>query len=94
MLKSAEGRLILASLFEQQPELDSDQVVRKRVCIHGSWAWTGDNFRQAIALVQSGQVSRKPPISHEPPCRSATRLSHRGESRGRGEGVAQTRTRN
>ncbi|MGH8064742.1 MAG: zinc-dependent alcohol dehydrogenase [Candidatus Entotheonellia bacterium] len=65
MLKPADGRLILVALFEQQPELDFNQVVRKQVTIHGSWAWAGDDFRQAIALVQSGRVDRKPLISHE-----------------------------
>jgi 2-desacetyl-2-hydroxyethyl bacteriochlorophyllide A dehydrogenase len=65
MLKPADGRLVLVALFEQQPELDFNQVVRKQVSIHGSWAWTGDDFRQAIALVQSGQVNRNPLISHQ-----------------------------
>jgi len=62
MLKPADGRLVLVALFEQQPELDFNQVVRKQVSFHGSWAWTGDDFRQAIALVQSGHVDRKPLI--------------------------------
>jgi threonine dehydrogenase-like Zn-dependent dehydrogenase len=64
MLKPADRRLVLVALFEQQPELDFNQAVRKQVSIHGSWAWTGDDFRQAIALVQSGRVDRKPLISH------------------------------
>jgi 2-desacetyl-2-hydroxyethyl bacteriochlorophyllide A dehydrogenase len=71
MLKPADGRLVLVALFEQQPELDFNQVVRKQVNIHGSWAWTGDDFRQAIALVQSGQVNRKPLISHQYPLAEA-----------------------
>jgi 2-desacetyl-2-hydroxyethyl bacteriochlorophyllide A dehydrogenase len=65
MLKQANGRLVLVALFEQQPELDFNQVVRKQVTVQGSWAWTGDDFRQAIALVQSGRVDRKPLISHQ-----------------------------
>jgi len=71
MLKPADGRLVLVALFDQQPELYFNQVVRKQVSIHGSWAWTGDDFRQAIALVQSGQVDRKPLISHQYPLAEA-----------------------
>jgi 2-desacetyl-2-hydroxyethyl bacteriochlorophyllide A dehydrogenase len=65
MLKQLGGRLVLVALFEQQPELDFNQVVRKHVSIHGSWTWTMDDFRQAIALVESGRVDRKPLISHQ-----------------------------
>jgi 2-desacetyl-2-hydroxyethyl bacteriochlorophyllide A dehydrogenase len=71
MLKPANGRLVLVALFEQQPELDFNQVVRKQVSIHGSWAWTGDDFRQAIDLVQSGRVDRKSLISHRYPLAEA-----------------------
>ena len=71
MLKQADGRLVLVALFEQRPELDFNQVVRKQVTVHGSWAWTGDDFRQAIALVESGRVDRKPLISHEYPLAEA-----------------------
>jgi 2-desacetyl-2-hydroxyethyl bacteriochlorophyllide A dehydrogenase len=65
MLKQLDGRLVLVALFEQQPELDFNQVVRKQVAVRGSWAWMGDDFRRAITLVQSGRVDRKPLISHE-----------------------------
>jgi 2-desacetyl-2-hydroxyethyl bacteriochlorophyllide A dehydrogenase len=71
MLKPADGRLVLVALFEQQPALDFNQVVRKQVTIHGSWAWTGDDFRRAIELVHSGRVDRKPLISHEYPLGAA-----------------------
>lgn len=65
MLKQLDGRLVLVALFEQQPELDFNQVVRKQVTVRGSWAWIGDDFRRAITLVQSGRVDRKPLISHQ-----------------------------
>jgi 2-desacetyl-2-hydroxyethyl bacteriochlorophyllide A dehydrogenase len=65
MLKQLDGRLVLVALFEQQPELDFNQVVRKQVAVRGSWAWMGDDFRRAITLVQSGRVDRKPLISHQ-----------------------------
>jgi 2-desacetyl-2-hydroxyethyl bacteriochlorophyllide A dehydrogenase len=71
MLKQLYGRLVFVALFERQPELDFNQVVRKHVTIQGSWTWTGDDYRQAIALVQSGRVDRKPLISHVLPLAEA-----------------------
>jgi len=67
MLKQADGRLVLVALFEQQPELDFNQVVRRQVNILGSWAWTRNDFLKAIDLVRSRRVDRKPLISHEYP---------------------------
>ena len=64
MLKQQYGRLVFVALFEGQPELDFNQVVRKHVTIRGSWGWTGDDYREAIALVEGGRVDRKPLISH------------------------------
>lgn len=64
MLKQQHGRLVCVALFERQPELDFNQVVRKHVAIYGSWTWTGDDYRQAIELVQNGRVDRRPLISH------------------------------
>ena len=64
MLKQLYGRLVFVALFEGQPELDFNQVVRKHVTIRGSWGWTGDNYREAIALVEGGRVDREPLISH------------------------------
>ncbi len=64
MLKQQHGRLVCVALFERQPELDFNQVVRKHVAIYGSWTWTGDDYRQAIDLVQSGRIDRHPLISH------------------------------
>lgn len=71
MLKQADGRLVLVATYEQQPELDFNQVVRKHVTIHGSWAWTPDDYRRAIALVQTGRIDRKPLLSHTYPLTEA-----------------------
>ena len=64
MLKQQYGRLVLVALFEHSAELDFNQVVRKHVVLYGSWTWTGDDYRRAIALVESGKVQRGPLISH------------------------------
>jgi 2-desacetyl-2-hydroxyethyl bacteriochlorophyllide A dehydrogenase len=71
MLKQLNGRLVLVALFEQQPALDFNQVVRKHVTIHGSWTWTRADFQQAIALVQDGHIDRQPLISHQFPLAEA-----------------------
>ena len=71
MLKPAGGRMVLVALFEQQPELDFNQVVRKHVTLHGSWTWTKDDFNRAIELVASGKIDRKPLVSHTYPLSAA-----------------------
>ena len=65
MLKQPDGRLVCVALFEQPPVLDVNQLVRKQVTLRGSFAWAGDDFRQATALVQSGRIDRRPLITHE-----------------------------
>lgn len=72
MLKQMYGRMVFVALFEHPPELDFNQVVRKHVTLEGSWGWTGDDYRQAIALVESGRVDRKPLISHVLPLAEAS----------------------
>jgi 2-desacetyl-2-hydroxyethyl bacteriochlorophyllide A dehydrogenase len=67
MLKQANGRLVLVALFEQKPELDFNQLVRKQVTLQGSWTWTGDDFRESIALIESGRLDRRCLISHQFP---------------------------
>lgn len=64
MLKQMYGRLVFVALFEGQPDLDFNQVVRKHVTVRGSWGWTGDDYREAIRLVDEGVIDRAPLISH------------------------------
>ena len=64
MLKQQYGRLVFVALFESPADLDFNQVVRKHVAVYGSWTWTGDDYRRAIELVESGEVRRGPLISH------------------------------
>jgi threonine dehydrogenase-like Zn-dependent dehydrogenase len=71
MLKPAEGRMVFVALFEQQPELDFNQVVRKHVTLHGSWTWTKDDYNRAIELAASGKIDRKPLVSHTYPLSAA-----------------------
>ena len=71
MLKQTDGRLVLVALFEQAPQLDFNQVVRKQVTLQGSWTWTYEDFREAIALIESGRLDRRCLISHRFPLADA-----------------------
>ena len=64
MLKQQNGRLVPVALFENQPEIDVNQLVRKQVTLQGSWAWTTEDYLRGIELVKSGKIDRKPLISH------------------------------
>jgi 2-desacetyl-2-hydroxyethyl bacteriochlorophyllide A dehydrogenase len=65
MLKQEDGRLVLVALFEHPGPFDRNVVVRKQARVQGSWAWTTADFRRALDLVASGQVDRRPLVSHE-----------------------------
>ncbi len=67
MLKPAGGRMVLVALFEQKAEVDYNYAVRNEIEIRGSWAWSPEDFRQAIRLIQSGRVDRKVLVSHRFP---------------------------
>ncbi len=56
--------LVPVALFEDQPELDFNQVVRKQVTLQGSWSWTPDDYTYGIELVRTGKIDRKPLVSH------------------------------
>lgn len=71
MLKQLYGRIIFVALFEHQPKLDFNQIVRKHVTIQGSWNWTGDEYREAITLVKNNYIDRKPLITHTLPLTEA-----------------------
>ena len=65
MLKQEDGRLVLVALFEHPGPLDRNQIVRKHVRLLGSWAWNTADFRQALELVASGRIDRRPLVSHQ-----------------------------
>ena len=65
MLKQEDGRLVLVALFEHPGPLDRNQIVRKHVRLLGSWAWNTADFRQALDLVASGRIDRRPLVSHQ-----------------------------
>lgn len=58
------GKVVVVAVFERKIELDVNAVVRKGVQLLGSWAWTPADFVQAMALISSGKIDRKPLITH------------------------------
>ena len=58
------GKVVVVAVFERKVELDLNVVVRKGVQLLGSWAWTAPDFVQAMALISSGKIDRKPLITH------------------------------
>ena len=66
MLKP-NGKLIEHSIFEKPPEINYFLLVRKGIKLLGSWGFVMDEFTQAIEMIRSGKVDRKPIITHEFP---------------------------
>ena len=63
MLKQ-NGRLVEHSIFEKPPEIDFFLLVRKGIKLLGSWGFVGHEYVQAVEMMQSGRVDRKPLVTH------------------------------
>ena len=64
VVKPGTGRLVGVALYEQKPEVDFNQVVSKNITVIGTLGYTEDDVKQALDLIASGQVDRKPLITH------------------------------
>jgi L-idonate 5-dehydrogenase len=64
-LVKPDGKVVVVAVFEKSLEIDPNIIVRKGIRLLGSWAWTADEFVQALELTSSGKIDRKPLISHE-----------------------------
>jgi 2-desacetyl-2-hydroxyethyl bacteriochlorophyllide A dehydrogenase len=67
-----DGKVVIVAVFEQLPRIEWNLVVRKGVRILGSWAWTPEEFVQAARLISSGEIDRKPLVSHTFPLEEAS----------------------
>jgi 2-desacetyl-2-hydroxyethyl bacteriochlorophyllide A dehydrogenase len=59
-----DGKVVIVAVFERQPEIEWNLVVRKGIRLFGSWAWKPEELAQASRLISSGKIDRKPLISH------------------------------
>ena len=67
MMIKENGTVVLVAVSERPFELDFNIIMRKGVRLFGSWAWSLAEFAQALELMRSGKVDRKPLITHEFP---------------------------
>lgn len=58
------GKVIVVAVFERKLELDLNVVVRKGIQLLGSWAWTPAEFAQALDLIASRKIDRRPLVTH------------------------------
>ena len=59
------GKIVVVAVYEQSPNLDYNQIVRKGIQLMGSWAWSMEEFKIAADLIRKGEIDRQPLISHE-----------------------------
>ena len=71
-MTKVNGKVVVVSIFEKPPELEINMMVRKGITLYGSWAWSIDEFLQALELIGSGKVDRKPLITHTFPLEQAS----------------------
>lgn len=64
-LVTQNGKVVVVAVFEKPLEIDHNVIVRKGIQLLGSWAWSMQEFAQALELISSGKVDRKPLITHE-----------------------------
>lgn len=64
VVKPLTGRLIGVALYEDQPAIDVNQIVSKNLTVIGTLGYTEEDMRDALDLIASGQVDRKPLITH------------------------------
>jgi 2-desacetyl-2-hydroxyethyl bacteriochlorophyllide A dehydrogenase len=65
------GKIVVVSIAERPVEIQAALLVRKGAAIIGSWAWTLDDFDEAIGLMTARKLYRRPLISHEFPIERA-----------------------
>lgn len=66
------GKVIVVAVPERPVEFQSGLLVRKGASIIGSWAWTLDEFREALGLISTRRVDRQCLITHEFPLEKAS----------------------
>jgi len=71
MMVKQDGKVVLVAVYEKDPEIQYNIIVRKGIKLFGSWGWSLEEFIQSLELIRSGKVDRKPLITHEFPLEKA-----------------------
>jgi 2-desacetyl-2-hydroxyethyl bacteriochlorophyllide A dehydrogenase len=72
MIARENGRVVLVAVSERPFEIEANIIMRKGLKVFGSWAWTMDEFAQAMDLMRTGKVERKQLVSHQFPLDQAS----------------------
>ena len=52
------GRVVMVSLYEEPPQVDLNDLVAKNHTMYGVYAWSVEEFAEALDLLSSGKVDR------------------------------------
>jgi 2-desacetyl-2-hydroxyethyl bacteriochlorophyllide A dehydrogenase len=66
------GKIVIPAIFEKRLDIEWNIVVRKGIKLFGSWAWVPEEFVEASRLISSGEIDRKPLVSHTFPLEDAS----------------------
>jgi threonine dehydrogenase-like Zn-dependent dehydrogenase len=67
------GRLVVVSIFKEEPPLDLRTMAYSELSLCGCFIYVPQDFHQAVELVASGKVDLASVISHEVPLADAVR---------------------
>ncbi len=67
MMAKENGKVVIVSVSEKPFDIEANIIMRKGLKLLGSWAWSLDEFGEALDLIAAGKVDRRPLISHEFP---------------------------
>ena len=67
LMVKENGKVVLVAVFEKPFEIDHNLIMRKGISLLGSFGYSLDEFTEALELMRSGKVDRKPLITHEFP---------------------------
>lgn len=60
------GTVILSGLHEEASELPAGEIIRREITIKGAFAYSHDEFRQAVGLLTRGEIRLDPWIVEAP----------------------------
>ena len=70
-LVKENGVVVLGAVSEKPFEFEFNYIMRKGIKLFGNWAWEPEHYLQAMQLIGSGKIDRKPVISHQFPLEQA-----------------------